>query len=65
MSEAKVQRVVLELDPGEPIRGRIGDVAGPVEPFRGWLELASRLERIRADATLGGSAAERLGELPA
>jgi hypothetical protein len=44
-------RMVIELDPGEPIAGRIECEDRPTQPFRGWLELSSRLERLRAAAT--------------
>jgi hypothetical protein len=43
-------RMVIELDPGDPIEGRIECDDLPVQPFRGWLELSSRLERLRATA---------------
>jgi hypothetical protein len=45
-------RMVIELDPGEPIAGRIECEDRPIQPFRGWLELSSRLERLRASATV-------------
>lgn len=45
MSEDQAERVVLDLDPGEPIHGRITFSAGPVQAFHGWLDLASKLER--------------------
>jgi hypothetical protein len=41
-------KMTLELDPGEPITGRIRAAAGSAQPFRGWLELARKLDRIRA-----------------
>jgi hypothetical protein len=41
------QRVTIEIDAGEPIRGRLLDGAGASRPFRGWLELSSMLERLR------------------
>jgi hypothetical protein len=47
MSASKSARVVLELDPGEPIAGSISGSGGPAESFRGWVELASKLERLR------------------
>jgi len=40
-------RVLLELDPGDMLSGRFRGPAGEVEPFRGWLDLAGRLERVR------------------
>jgi hypothetical protein len=42
--------VVLELDRGEPISGRIHRPDEPATPFRGWLELAGMLDRLRAEA---------------
>jgi hypothetical protein len=42
--------MVIELDPGEPIAGRIECSDKPAQPFRGWLELSSRVERLRAAA---------------
>jgi hypothetical protein len=50
MVDDRVQRIVLEFDPGDPISGRIRGPGGPEHTFRGWLELASRLERLRATA---------------
>jgi hypothetical protein len=49
MSEAWVERVVLDLLPGEPISGRIS--AGDEKPalFHGWVDLASKLEHLRHD----------------
>jgi hypothetical protein len=44
MSTDHVKRVVLELEPGEPIHGRITILTGPPQRFHGWLELASKLE---------------------
>jgi len=43
----QVQRITIELDPGEPIRGRLIDEAGDEHHFRGWLELSAMLERMR------------------
>jgi hypothetical protein len=40
--------VVLELNPGEPISGRIQDASGDAETFHGWLDLAGKLDRLRA-----------------
>jgi hypothetical protein len=42
--------VVLELDGGEPISGRIRGPGERALPFRGWLELAGILDRLRAAA---------------
>jgi hypothetical protein len=39
------EEIVLHLDPGEPIRGRITFATGPALSFHGWLDLASKLER--------------------
>ncbi len=47
VDERGIERVVLELEPGEPISGRIHRSTGPAQPFRGWLELASTLEHLR------------------
>jgi hypothetical protein len=47
MHDPTTARMVLELDPGEPISGRLQDQTGHVQPFRGWLELATKLERLR------------------
>jgi hypothetical protein len=44
-------RIVLELDQGDPIAGRIERAGEPTEPFRGWFELSNRLERLRAGAS--------------
>jgi hypothetical protein len=42
---------VLDLaDADGPICGTIWGESGSVEPFYGWIELASRLEGIRAQA---------------
>jgi hypothetical protein len=50
-----VIRVVLELDQGEPLSGRIVVPTGPVQPFRGWLELAGKLARVRSVHGAGDS----------
>ena len=42
--------VMLELDRGEPISGRIHRPDEPATPFRGWLELAGMLDRLRDEA---------------
>jgi hypothetical protein len=47
MHGPETSHVELELDPGDPIRGRIARGGQPGEPFRGWLELATKLERLR------------------
>jgi hypothetical protein len=41
------QRLTIEIEPGEPIRGRLVDEAGATHPFHGWLELSATLERVR------------------
>ncbi len=48
MCGAGMQRVVLELEPGEPISGQIRIATGPAQAFCGWLELATKLEQARA-----------------
>jgi hypothetical protein len=40
-------RITLELEPGEPIHGRLLDATGAAKAFRGWLELCDALERAR------------------
>jgi hypothetical protein len=45
--------LTLELEPGEPIHGRLRDRAGAVHPFRGWLELSAAVERVWRAAGLG------------
>jgi hypothetical protein len=47
MSSEAVGRIVLELEPGEPIRGRLLDGRGGGQAFRGWLELTAALDRAR------------------
>jgi hypothetical protein len=41
-------RVVLDLNPGEPISGHIQGAGGTAEAFRGWVELAGKIERLRS-----------------
>lgn len=48
MGAEPVVHVLLELEFGEPISGTISGPRGAAEPFRGWLELTSRLEQARA-----------------
>jgi hypothetical protein len=50
-------RVVLDLSPGEPITGRIQAEGREAVEFRGWIELASKLEAARTD---GADEATRL-----
>jgi hypothetical protein len=40
-------RLTLELEPGEPIRGRLFDANGAAQTFHGWLELCAALETAR------------------
>jgi hypothetical protein len=49
MERPAITRVVLELERGEPINGRMGIANGPWQGFRGWLDLATQLERLRAE----------------
>jgi hypothetical protein len=46
--------VVLELEPGEPIQGRLLDSSGAAHAFYGWLELCAELERAWRSATADG-----------
>jgi hypothetical protein len=55
-------RMVIELDPGEPIAGRIECEDRPIQPFRGWLELSSRLERLRTSAAAEAQSSPTLTE---
>jgi hypothetical protein len=50
MNGSATQQMTLELDPGEPISGRIRVAAGSAQSFRGWVELAGKLDRLRARA---------------
>jgi hypothetical protein len=47
MAELKAAHVELELDANEPISGQISASGGTTQGFRGWLELASLIERLR------------------
>ena len=49
MPKPGAERIVLELDPGDPINGRIHCPPGPIQTFRGWLELATKIERLRGE----------------
>jgi len=53
------QRLTIEIEPGEPIRGRLVDEVGATHPFQGWLELSATLERVRGDATVPPSEQHR------
>jgi hypothetical protein len=46
MDHPHLIRITLELDPGEPIHGRLRDESGAGQRFHGWLELAAALERL-------------------
>lgn len=48
-----IHRVTIEIEPDEPIHGRIVDAGGTEQGFHGWLELSAALERARIgpDAT--------------
>jgi hypothetical protein len=50
-----VDRIVLDLEPGEPIRGSICAQSGRSQRFYGWLDLASRLERLQQASDVGAS----------
>jgi hypothetical protein len=45
--DTEAQRLTIEIEPGEPIHGRLLDSAGEAHAFRGWLELSATLERLR------------------
>jgi hypothetical protein len=47
LGQQPVAQIVLELESGDPISGRIRGSGGPPTPFRGWLELSSKLDRLR------------------
>jgi hypothetical protein len=54
MENSLAVHVELDLDPGaDPIEGRMSVAGGPPEPFTGWMELASALERARSDGAAG------------
>jgi hypothetical protein len=58
MENSLAVHIALDLDPrAEPIEGRMSVAGGPPEPFTGWMELASALERARRDAAAGLPAA--------
>ena len=40
-------RLVVDLEPETPIRGRISSGTDAARPFHGWLELASAIETLR------------------
>ena len=47
MGSGDSERVILDLDRGEPITGRISGEKGASAPFRGWVELVGWIERLR------------------
>lgn len=47
MDGSAAQQMKLELDPGEPISGRIRAATGSAQSFRGWVEFASKIDRLR------------------
>ena len=55
MRAAQSERVVLELEPGEPIQGQLMDSSGAAHAFYGWLELCAELERVWRSAAADGS----------
>jgi hypothetical protein len=52
-------RIVLELQPGEPIHGTLHDQGGAAHVFRGWLELCAALDRAWQHASTEVSDDER------
>lgn len=50
MGSQPYDRITLELEPGEPIRGRLLDHGGMAHVFHGWLELSAALDRARRHA---------------
>jgi hypothetical protein len=46
MTIRRIERITIELEPGEPIHGRLLD-GGQTQSFHGWLELSAALERAR------------------
>lgn len=59
-------RVVLELEPDDPVRGTLVGPDEARESFYGWLELAAALGRVRSPRAGGPmlDQATLLGELP-
>ena len=45
--DTDAQHLTIEIEPGEPIHGRLLDAGGVAHAFRGWLELSAALERLR------------------
>jgi hypothetical protein len=57
----RIQRLTLELESGEPIRGRLLDDAGAAYHFHGWLELNGALERAWRGGAEGKSGVGAIG----
>ena len=53
------QRLTIEIEPGEPIRGRLVDEAGATYSFQGWLELSATLEGVRGRVPVQASDEDR------
>lgn len=68
MGSGDSERVILDLDRGEPTTGRIGGEQGASAPFRGWVELVGWIERLRRGGRVStpdpGSAREQDGAGP-
>jgi hypothetical protein len=41
-------RLILDLEPSEPVSGRLGVPGGPQRPFAGLLELIAAIDQFRA-----------------
>ena len=62
MAAPRTERITLELEPGETIRGRLLDRSGAVHHFHGWLELSGALERVWERAGLERAGLDLAGE---
>ncbi len=63
MATRPARRFTLELETGEPIRGRLLDDQGAALAFHGWLELSSALQRAwQPDADESAGRARANGE---
>jgi hypothetical protein len=58
---ADVQRLTIEIEPSEPIRGRLLDSFGATREFRGWLELSAVIESARAGAAVADKEVRAVG----
>ena len=58
MVERPPDRITLELEPGEPIHGRLFDQTGAARVFRGWLELCAALDLAWQRVEAGSADAE-------